>query len=181
MTTRNLFAAALLAGYALPAAADEAAIDRCRETTADDRARIACLEAALRGDDPAVAQIDPPSLQLEAGPADVDIDAAESGNETVRGIGAAQVVARNRTREEVLEDLEEARNLRVAAYDTVPYRKLLVRLENGQVWRQIRGDTQEFRVDMRRNQTVDISESTLGGYRMRLNEMRRTIRVERVK
>ena len=54
-------------------------------------------------------------------------------------------------------------------------------LENGQVWRQIKGDTQQVRVDLERNQTVDIEESSLGGYKLRLNEMRRTIRVERVK
>ena len=76
--------------------------------------------------------------------------------------------------------LEKEAGLVVASYDTVPYEKLLVTLENGQIWRQIKGDTQKIRVDLKRNQTVDIEESSLSGYKLHLNEMRRTIRVERV-
>jgi hypothetical protein len=97
------------------------------------------------------------------------------------GIGADQVIARNQTREDMIEQLEEARGLLVASYDQVPYERLVVTLENGQVWRQIKGDTQSIRVDLQRNQTVDISESSISGYKLRLNEMRRTVRVERVK
>lgn len=96
------------------------------------------------------------------------------------GIGAEQVVARNMTREEQLASLESASGLKVARYGEVPYQRLVVHLENGQVWRQIQGDDQYFRVDLKRNQTVDINETSMGGYKLRLNEMRRTIRVERV-
>jgi len=62
----------------------------------------------------------------------------------------------------------------------VPYERLVVKLENGQIWRQVKGDTQRLRVDLGRNQTVNIDESKFGGYKLRLNEMRRTIRFERV-
>ena len=54
-------------------------------------------------------------------------------------------------------------------------------LKNGQVWEQIKGDTRKVRVDLRKNQTVNIEESSFGGYKLRLNEMRREIRVRRVK
>ncbi len=133
--------------------AQQAVIDHCRKTSSDAD-RIACLEAALLTKEPGT---DP------------------------AGIGAEQVIAHTQTREELRESLEEARDLRVASYDQVPYERLLVTLENGQVWRQIKGDTQNIRVDLKRNQTVDITESSLGGYKLQLNEMRRTVRVERVK
>lgn len=96
-------------------------------------------------------------------------------------IGAAQVRARTATPDEREAELQSATNLRVAEYDKVPYERLVVRLENGQVWRQIKGDVQRIRVNLKRNQTVDINESKLGGYQLRLNEIRRTIRVERIR
>lgn len=166
------------------ATAQQSVIDHCRNSSSDAD-RIACLEAALLGrdieaapTDTAQSQIDPPSLEIEPAPADTS---AASPGPAVVGIGADQVIARNQTQQERLDSLEQARGMSVASYDTVPVGRLLVRLENGQVWRQIKGDTQQVRVDLKRNQTVDIEESSLGGYKLRLNEMRRTIRVERVK
>lgn len=96
-------------------------------------------------------------------------------------LGAEQVRARTMTQEERLAELDTAENLRVASYSKVPFEKLVVELENGQVWRQIKGDVQKIRVDLKRNQTVTISESRFGGYRLRLNEMERTIRVQRIR
>jgi hypothetical protein len=195
--------------------AQQAVIDDCRKTSSD-AARIACLEAALLGPDddnatpdPA-AQIDPPSLTLDAGPADTTLDEmtpTPSGTETPispaasaspprsdsqqaapakaaahpDGIGAEQVVIRNQSRDGARRQFKEVRGLRVASYDTVSLERLVVRLENGQVWRQIKGDTQRIRVDLKRNQTVDISEASVSGYKLRFNEIRRTIRVERIR
>ena len=168
---------------AAPAASgQQAVIDHCRNTSGDTD-RIACLEAALMGRERLIdtntrTQVDPPSLELDAGPA---ADAVEPvPNVAPVGIGAEQVIARDQTREDMIEQLEEARGLLVASYDQVPYERLVVTLENGQVWRQIKGDTQSIRVDLKRNQTVDITESSISGYKLRLNEMRRTIRVERI-
>lgn len=73
------------------------------------------------------------------------------------------------------------RGVEVLRYETVPFRRLEVHLANGQVWRQIKGDTQEIRASLRKNRTVDIEKSSLGGYRLRLNEMNRIIRVRRVR
>ena len=165
------------------AMAQQAVIDHCRNTSIDAD-RIACLEAALLGrerliDTSTRTQVDPPNLELDAGPA---ADAVEPVPDAAPvGIGADQVIARNQTREEMIEQLEESRGLLAASYDPVPYERLVVTLENGQVWRQITGDTQRIRVDLAKNQTVDISESSLGGYKLRLNEIRRTVRVERVR
>lgn len=94
------------------------------------------------------------------------------------GLGAEQVEAR---RGEAAARSASATGLRVQSYATVPYRRLQVTLENGQVWRQIEGDVQRFRVDLERNQTVDIVAAPISGYRLRLNEINRTIRVERIR
>ena len=158
------------------ALAQQSVIDHCKQTSSDSD-RIACLEAALLGKELQAApetqtQVDPPSMELATGPAADTVEPA--------GIGASQVIARNQTREEQLESLEKESGLVVASYDIVPYEKLLVTLENGQVWRQINGDTQKIRVDLKRNQTVDIEESSLSGYKLHLNEMGRTVRVQRV-
>jgi pyruvate/2-oxoglutarate dehydrogenase complex dihydrolipoamide acyltransferase (E2) component len=150
----------LIAGSAL---AQDSVIERCRDEPSD-AARIACLEAAL----------EKPAAAPDAAP---EPAAAPETSAPPAAIGAEQVEARNRTG----ADLLSARGLPVAAYTTVPYRRLQVDLQNGQVWRQIEGDTQRIRVNLERNQTVDIEESGLGGYKLRLNEMSRTIRVERIR
>lgn len=163
----------------------QSVVERCR-ATGSDAERIACLEAAIlerenSREPTAQTQLDPPSLKLEAAPADDPETATSTPESRPTGIGASQVIARQQTPEERAESLEEAHGLRVQGYDTVPFEKLVVTLENGQVWKQINGDNQEIRVNLDRNQTVDITESSLGGYKLRLNEMRRTLRVERVK
>ena len=189
MTTRRcpLPAAALLGLFAGPAAfGQQAVIDRCRATSSDAD-RIACLEAALLGREAAKAPAAPaPAAAAPAPPqaapaAPVPDDAVVEAEPEPTGIGAGQVIARSQSAAERRSELESATDLRISAYDYVPYRRLVVTLENGQVWRQIEGDTRYVRVDLDRNQTADISESALGGYRLRLNEIRRTIRVERVR
>ncbi len=182
-----------------------AIIERCKQTTSDSD-RIVCLEAAilmqaggavpeppatapdadsakaLPDDEPVET---PPPTTAEAAPALADEEPEESTvipEETVAtGIGAEQVIARQQTQEEMLAALAQETGLRVAKYETVPYQKLQVTLENGQVWRQIKGDTQKLNVNLRKNQTVDISESSISGYKLRLNEMRRTVRVQRIR
>ena len=229
---------------ASPASAEEEAIERCR-AEADSASRIACLEAALRGDAPpeptvrrepapiaagpdawpaatpppaavqggspadpaapapvAEAQTAPPAVagadgatgaasadEPGPGPAPVaestSAAATETGTEAAAesatesaDIGAEQLP---RTAAERDAALARATGLVVTAYEHVPYRRLVVHLENGQVWRQVKGDTQYVRASLGKNRTVDIEESGLGGYRLRLNEMRRTIRVQRVR
>jgi hypothetical protein len=179
------------------AAAQQDVIDRCKQTSSKDD-RIACLEAALlrrislQTQPERQSKINVPSLELDAGPAadpvggkpataPVEVKPAAAVESEPTGIGADQVIARQQTAEERREELEVERGLAVASYGYVPYRRLVVTLENGQVWRQIKGDNQYFRIDLGRNQTADITEASMGGYTLRLNEIRRTIRVERVK
>lgn len=193
--TRPLVAtlAALIA--CATAMAEQDAVAACREA-ATDAARIACLENALRRQDdagetgaeappatepdvsgPAASEDPEPVAAPAPEPAAVETPPAPAAGD----LGAEQVRARNESREERDARLESASGLPVASYRTVPYRRLQVELENGQIWRQVKGDTQRIRVDLERNQTVDIDETGLGGYRLRLNEIRRIIAVERVR
>jgi hypothetical protein len=164
------------AAFAAAAAAQESVIEHCRKA-ASDAERIACLEGALVEKSAAAAgpPEDTPLPARQPGESDTSPRMEEEG------IGARQVQLRNRSGADLEASLESARGLRVTRYSEVPYRLLQVELENGQVWRQIVGDTQRLTVDPQRNQTVDINESGISGYKLRLNELERTIRVERIR
>lgn len=156
--------AAMLPVSAFAQTGGEAVLDCCRQLD-DTLERIACLEAAV--------------LTLAAA---ANATAASPGPRSdAATIGAAQVEALTRTRDEHSDSLEAARGLEVEKFAKVGYRQLEVYLKNGQVWRQIRGDVQDIRVSASRNPTVDITESSLGGYRLSLNGIQRTIRVRRVR
>lgn len=186
--------------------ADDAIADCARISSTGDR--ILCLETALRSqpapeaepvaafpevDDEvltnmdvstAAAEIAAPTSQMNKEISPASKEETASVAEVVVSkpdIGSEQVAARTMTSEERRVALASATNQRVAQYRMVPYERLVVKLENGQTWRQIKGDVQRIRVNLKKNQTVDITESRLGGYQLRLNEMRRTIRVERIK
>ncbi len=181
----------------------QAIIDTCKRTSSDAD-RIACLEAAILMRDTST-QVDPPSLQIDAGPADDAVDVEPEPPRTVElrepsptpqpkeppqpaveqpaasGIGAEQVIARQQTQEQKLASLDKAVNQKVSKYEFLTFDRLQVTLENGQVWRQIKGDTRRVNPSLRKNQTVDILETSLGGYKLRLNEMRQEVRVRRIK
>ena len=71
----------------------------------------------------------------------------------------------------------------VVAFDVVGYQRLRVELDNGQVWRQTNGDRADVARDLRDQQTfgVELRRTGLGGYRMHIEPIDRTIRVERLK
>ena len=163
--------AAMLPVPAFAQTGGEAVLDRCRQLE-DTLDRIACLEAAVRTLAAAAPAVKVPAAANAASP---------GPQSDVATIGAAQVEALTRTRDEPIDRLEAARGLEVEKFAKVGYRQLEVHLKNGQVWRQIRGDVQDIRVSTSRNPTVDIMESSLGGYRLSLNEIQRTIRVRRIR
>ena len=171
-----LLACSSLAFASAVAAGQQAVIERCKQTSSKDD-RIACLEAALLVQEPVESKQTAPVVP-EPSPAPEPTPAVTDATEEV---GVEQVVARTQTQEERIAALKRARGLAVAKYDELAHGRLQVTLENGQVWRQIRGDTQTVNATLKKNQTVDISESSLGGYKLRLNEMQRTIRVQRIR
>ncbi len=61
--------------------------------------------------------------------------------------------------------------------------KYVLTLENGQVWRQIRGDSDKLSLpdDAGDNVMIIIKKGSFGSYILRTQSSKRTIRVERVK
>jgi hypothetical protein len=119
----------------------------------------------------------PPAIPEATAPPAARTD--ESQAATRKELGSEQVARRNEAR----PDVEGGVSATVVAFDVVGYRKLLLELDNGQIWRQTNGDRADVAWDLRdeRNFDVELRRSGLGGYRMYLAPIDRTIRVERVK
>lgn len=163
---------AISAGSALAAEAPEETVARCA-LKVDLSDRVACLEQALLGA-PVVA----------SEPSDVAV-VAVAPKATVTedtSLGAEQIAARTSGKDGG-NDENERSTFTVASTRTVPYKKLEVTLENGQVWLQSNGDSRDIYVPkrFRDSLTVEIWRASLGGYRMHLKEIKKTIRVRRLK
>lgn len=181
-------AALLLFGTVAAAASSEleSTLQRCASTESAD-ARIRCLEAALADvhgvvvDDsgsspnaPIAASIDDgPAASTEASPQPRQASPVEPST-----LGAEQVSARERTSRDASVERMRAR---ITDHRIVGYRTLQVGLDNGQIWRQLSADTQRLTLPDDRELTAEVWETRFGGYQLRIKELRRTIRVERVR
>jgi hypothetical protein len=157
-------------------------LQRCAEAPSLE-ARIGCLEAALaaaHGEavaDPVepAAPVEQPAATVLAEPAGDPPAAAPAQAD----LGREQVVARTRDRGN--EAPPERLRAQITGHTVVGFRTLQFQLDNGQIWRQIAADTQQFRLPEDRSLTAEIWPSRYGGYQMRIEEVRRTIRVERLR
>ncbi|MBO6796878.1 hypothetical protein [Maricaulis sp.] len=185
--------------------AQEDAIAHCR-TAATAEARIACLEEALRAEPAAETTADrgetaapEPGRRgfrlpgLPFGGRDNDDEQAVSTATSdsaatvpqAEGLGSEQVNARRTNRRSAQEAQREAEQVQSAiiSFDIIPYERLEVTLANGQVWRQISADNQRVAGRLRRSRsyTATVREGVVGGYQLRINEISRIIRVERIR
>lgn len=158
----------------------EALIEAC-STESDLTERVACLERALRAqaaDNPSVPTSVPPAIDQ------AEIAATSVAPETSAPVelGADQIAAREQRANNVKID-NNRQSFEVVSSREVPYKKLEVTLANGQVWRQIKGDSRVIRVPKRfeESMTVEIWNARFSGYKMYLKDLRKTIRVERLK
>jgi hypothetical protein len=161
----------ILAGGVSLAEVDEIIAD-CASRASQD-ARISCLEAALHQLAGGEVAAEPPT----ASPAPPETHSANE-DEAAAGLGQEQVEARNRSKSEAPVTLRAT----VVDFDFVGYQRLRVQLDNGQVWRQIDGDRTSVERGLRNETSFDVEmwETSLGGYRMRILPLERTIRVERL-
>lgn len=174
-------AAALLAlpllGHSAAAGTSEleSTLERCASAPSSD-ARIVCLEQALA----AAHGVDAGAPAPETPPAAVPepTEPRPSAPAAPAALGAEQIAARDRARR---ADDPERMRAQITDHTIVGYRTLQVQLDNGQIWRQLSADTQRLRLPAEGELTVEIWASRYGGYQMRLEELRRTIRVERVR
>ena len=203
--TTGSVTAILLGSMVVPLAsaqAQEDAIARCR-TAATAEARIACLEEALRDDTasepapqaPASEERERRGFRLpglpfgdrdrgnDDTPAPVVADSAPAP--AAEGLGSEQVNARrtNNRAARVAEIERETVDSAITQFEVIPYERLEITLANGQVWRQISADNQRVAGRLRsgRDYTATVQEGRMGGYQLRINEIARIIRVERIR
>jgi hypothetical protein len=70
----------------------------------------------------------------------------------------------------------------VTEYAKNPFGKFIVFLDNGQVWRQLQGDSGEARFNRKpEDNKVRIERGLLGSYTLLLNDSAKTFKVERIK
>jgi hypothetical protein len=146
-------------------------IAECRSGSDDAASHIACLEAAI-----------------SALTADVDGDEITQADHTpapvlAEGLGAEQVLARRTTKGDDAgnDRADEKVDAAVTEFAQTPSGAYVFFLDNGQVWRQKRADSNRIRLSGKVNYTVTVSEGAISGYRLKVNEIRRTLLVERIK
>ena len=103
----------------------------------------------------------------------------ESRRPGIDELGAEQVARHSESRAKPEVPVRAS----VVSVDFVGYQRLVVELDNGQIWRQTNGDRANVARDLRNEETfqVELRRTGLGGYRMYLVPLDRTIRVERLK
>ena len=193
------FAAACL--FAVPAHAGGVAIETCADRHGDDyKARVACLEAAIRGELTIAAPAAPGAPgapALETGPKTTTEIALEpptiasnpapvAAAETVddgrpTGLGAEQVIARSGEYERKKAKRPDPLNVEVEDVAYGRTGKAIFILANGQVWREKDKDPRGRRINTKKAYTAEITKARLGGYRMKLEGVTRKLVVERVK
>lgn len=150
------------------AVASEADIERCRQAETAE-ARIVCLESALRG--------------IRSAPADTlsqprvaSAEAATQEPAAQTELGAEQITPPSQTN-------EQRTSAQTVAIRFVGQDKLWVKLDSGQVWRQIDSDRTDLSRRLR-NETeleVELWRSKFGGYRLALPAFDRTVKVRRLR
>lgn len=157
--------------FAVSAAAGGAAladpIATCRTQSASDAERIDCLETAIRalkGEKEARAARAPAAAAPEP-----------------QGLGAEQVVTRERVRGERPEKEREAFTAGVVGISYTSTGRPVFTLDNDQVWRGLQPDPQHQRFTTERHKAVEIWDAKLAGYRLKVAGVKRVIQVERLK
>ncbi len=166
-----------------PVLADGASdIEACRVNSASPEARIACLEAALlQHDAVSAAQATPAPVAEAPGGASATMEANNAADAEVLELGAEQV----RTQEEIDERQKKRQAQKVLAAVTDLARtqtgSYIFFLDNGQIWRQKKSDSNTKTISMRASYEAEVSRGAISGYRLKLTGIRRSFAVERVK
>lgn len=156
------------------AADDPAAL--CREAHGGNaEERIACLEDAI-------------AALLDGRPvgalADTGQEAPADAN-SPSGLGAEQVVARQRARGERPDEPEKPRQTETVRITEVAYTeagRAIFIMDDGQIWRESEiAGAHSQRIPANRQYSAEIRKSLFGGYRMNIDGVTRMVKVERLK
>jgi len=172
---------------ALAASGPSAAQDRADAATdaaiacldvEDASARLDCLESAAR-EIKATRIIRESAAESAAADAAAPVIAADDAS--AEDLFGAETLAS--TKKAVREENETARlTAKVVEFRVNSVGDITAVLENGQVWRQLPGDSAVIRIPKSDKVfSVKIKRGPLGNYNMTINELKRTIRVRRIK
>ena len=160
----------------------EAEIACLRQALSESRAALARTGAAVAPATSAPVQsveTTPPPDLAPAQPSRPDLPQILPPRPTATAeLGAEQVAEQQGEDREDEADLVRAS---VVASERVHPDRLQVELDNGQVWRQLESDTQKIHLGGAGSVPVEMWGSRFGGYRMRLVESGRALKVERVR
>ena len=166
--------------FALPGAAAVAdelrdKLDRCNDL-ADADARLACYDAA----------VDPGRQGAAAGPvaaepqpaAPVQAESASTGTGTLSQedlFGKSGDEMERTVREATGSEPIDSLGATVSKLQRYSYDKVLITLDNGQVWKQIDGSSLRLRV----GDAVEIERASLGSFMLKKQGSKRSMRVSR--
>lgn len=181
----------------VPVMADENMdpIEWCSRAVSES-ARITCLEEALRnrtGQTPSVVDTSP----KDNSGVSVQGREASSSETQPSAVTTAPVERKKSLRETLLDKLgkKEARKRRgedaeqnvrleahVSSFKFVGYRKLWVKLDNGQIWQQKKSDRSTLEARLKRFDEFDVElwQTGFGGYRLHIPEIDKTLAVNRL-
>ena len=167
-------------------------LQRCAGVT-DDKARLACYDALVRPAQEAMARppepgeaSHPPTKEEQKSWFGFDVSglfgSSPEEQKTPQQFGAENMPS---TRQKVEQAEQEVDSITagVTDYAFTPFGKFIVFLDNGQVWRQIQGDSGDKPLFHRnaKDNKVTIERGLIGSYNLMVNDSTRTYKVERVK
>ncbi|MEO0398408.1 MAG: hypothetical protein AAF224_03170 [Pseudomonadota bacterium] len=119
-----------------------------------------------------------PSIDRSADTAAV----AVKTKEPAEGLGAEQVMAcRAKTPEEKQRAEDEKVTAVITEFAITPSGTYVFFLDNGQVWRQKSADSARVRLSKKLTYDVEVRRGAISGYRLKINRLRRSLLVERLK
>jgi hypothetical protein len=155
---------------------------------ADSQGRLACYDDLARAVNPPTAE---PSMHIAAPAAPtapvVEHKKTGFGTNGVAPQTTPQQFGSERLAQPPAQEAEKAKEIdgitaTLTEYAKNPFGKFIVFLDNGQVWRQLQGDSGEARFNRNpKDNKVTISRAIFGSYSMLLNDSVKTYKVERIK
>jgi hypothetical protein len=158
----------------------------------EDKARLACYDALVRPAQAALSRppepqevTHPPTQEEQKSWFGFDLNglfnSSPSQQTTPQQFGSERLPSTQQKVEAAKEEVESI-SAGVTDYAYTPFGKFIVFLDNGQVWRQLQGDSDHalFRKNAKDNK-VTIERGLIGSYNLSVNDSTRVFKVERVK
>lgn len=122
-----------------------------------------------------------PSIPFIGGNDDDEVRPVASRGAASGELGAEQVALREGNMIRDRENDDDVVHATIVSFEEHVPGQWQFELDNGQLWRQISGDTQQVRLSRDEQPEVEMWSSWAGGYRMRIVGERQQVKVERIR